>query len=148
LVNGRERKDIFDGDFFRELTIISQVPYLFSGTVKNNLTLFDGLKTEKLKEIPLVTEEMTGLLEDDRFVSNESAHISSGEREKMAIIRALLKESRWLILDEATAALDRQSKKMFEEYLLKRKDLTVIHISHTYREEDKENYDEVIRIGE
>ena len=59
-----------------------------------------------------------------------------------------MKHSKWLILDEATAALDKKSKKDFEEYLLGREDLTVIHISHTCGEEDMDRYDEVLRIGE
>ena len=132
-----------------KVTILSQVPYLFYGTVEENLTLFGTIDKEGLKTISVLSDDtFRKLLEENREISNESNEISNGEREKMALLRALLKHSRWLLLDEATAALDTKSKEKFEAYLLSRQDLTVIHISPTCKDEDLNRYDEILKIGE
>lgn len=132
-----------------KVTILLQVPYLFYGTVEENLTLFGTIDKEGLKTISVLSDDtFRKLLEENREISNESNEISNGEREKMALLRALLKHSRWLLLDEATEALDTKSKEKFEAYLLSRQDLTVIHISHTCKDEDLNRYDEILKIGE
>ena len=148
-INGVDRKLVPDREFFGEVTILSQVPYLFSGTAEENLTLFGTLDMKEMKTLSALSNDtLQKLFDGRREISNESNEISNGEREKIALLRALMKHSKWLILDEATAALDKKSKKDFEEYLLGREDLTVIHISHTCGEEDMDRYDEVLRIGE
>ena len=58
-----------------------------------------------------------------------------------------MRQNSWLILDEA-AALDKKSKQIFEKYILDRDDMTVLHISHNFQEEDAKMYDEIIVIGE
>ena len=134
---------------FRNLTIVSQVPYMFSGTVKDNITLFGKEDVKKLNNYSmLVDDSFWKLIYDDREISNESTHISNGEREKIALLRAFMRQSSWLILDEATAALDKKSKQIFEKYILDRDDMTVLHISHNFQEEDAKMYDEIIVIGE
>ena len=148
-VNGVDRKLVPDREFFGEVTILSQVPYLFSGTAEENLTLFGTLDMKEMKTLSALSNDtLQKLFDEHREVSNESNEISNGEREKIALLRALMKHSKWLILDEATAALDKKSKRDFEEYLLSREDLTVIHISHTCGEEDMDRYDEILRIGD
>lgn len=134
---------------FRNLTIVSQVPYMFSGTVKDNITLFGKEDVKKLNNYSmLVDDSFWKLIYDDREISNESTHISNGEREKIALLHAFMRQSSWLILDEATAALDKKSKQIFEKYILDRDDMTVLHISHNFQEEDAKMYDEIIVIGE
>lgn len=134
---------------FRNLTIVSQVPYMFSGTVKDNITLFGKEDVKNLSNYSmLVDDSFWKLIYDDRDISNESTHISNGEREKIALLRALMRQNSWLILDEATAALDKKSKQIFEKYILGRDDMTVLHISHNFQEEDAKMYDEIIVIGE
>lgn len=148
-VNGIDRKLISDEVFFNEVTVLSQVPYLFYGTAEENLTLFGTLDMKGMETFSgLLNDTIRKLLGENRKISNESNEISNGEREKMALLRALLKHSKWLILDEATAALDTKSKEKFEAYLLSRQDLTVIHISHTCKDEDLNRYDEILKIGE
>ena len=148
-MNGKKQEDVSDEDLFRNLTIVSQVPYMFSGTVKDNITLFGKEDVKNLSNYSmLVDDSFWKLIDDDRDISNESTHISNGEREKIALLRALMRQNSWLILDEATAALDKKSKQIFEKYILDRDDMTVLHISHNFQEEDAKMYDEIIVIGE
>lgn len=148
-MNGKKQEDVSDEDLFRNLTIVSQVPYMFSGTVKDNITLFGKEDVKNLSNYSmLVDDSFWKLIDDDRDISNESTHISNGEREKIALLRALMRQNSWLILDEATAALDKKSKPIFEKYILDRDDMTVLHISHNFQEEDAKMYDEIIVIGE
>lgn len=122
---------------------------MFSGTVKDNITLFGKEDVKNLNNYSmLVDDSFWKLIDDDRDISNESTHISNGEREKIALLRALMRQNSWLILDEATVALDKKSKQIFEKYILGRDDMTVLHISHNFQEEDAKMYDEIIVIGE
>lgn len=148
-INGKEQNEIPEKVLFDEVTVVSQVPYIFSGTVKDNLTLFQSIDMQKLEDLEeLLDEHMLELIRDKRIVSNDNSHLSNGEREKIALLRALMKGVKWIILDEATAALDKESKERFENYLLKREDLTIIHISHNYGEHVKNKYDEIITISQ
>lgn len=51
-MNGKKQEDVSDEDLFRNLTIVSQVPYMFSGTVKDNITLFgkEDVKTSAITQ--------------------------------------------------------------------------------------------------
>lgn len=117
---------------YRDLfSVITQSPYLFQGTIFDNLTVFGGneancnIREEKLLSFidKLPNREYTD-------IGNDSSHISGGEKQKIALYRALLKNSRILVMDEPTANYDVQSEKDFEEVILNnKKDITIV-ITH------------------
>ena len=150
LINGVDRGLIDEENLFRQLAVVSQTPYIFKGTVQNNIFLFQEPKPEEATALldGLQEEDMKRLLESTRALSDENEKISGGEKQKIAMLRALLKKPGWLILDESTAAMDRRSKEAVNRYICSRKDLTVIHISHDYNEDMMANYDKVIDIEE
>lgn len=115
-------------DFF---SVITQNPYLFQGTILDNLTVFGeneanyNRQEEKLLSFiyKLSNQEYTN-------IGNNSSHISGGEKQKIALYRALLKKSRILVMDEPTSNYDVQSEKYFEELVLNnKKDITIV-ITH------------------
>lgn len=117
---------------YRDLfSVIMQNPYLFKGTVKDNLTLFG--KNELSQELSgnkllSFVEHLSDGYNTD--IGNDASHISGGEKQKIALIRALASKSKILILDEPTAAYDKQSEEEFINVLRKCDKKIVILITH------------------
>lgn len=117
-----------------QIAFVEQEPILFFDTIRENI-LF-GLKpidnlNEKIDELgyrDLIESFPNGL---DTKISEKSANISGGEKQKISIIRALIKNPNILIMDEPNSALDKTSQQHLCELLTRLKqDKIIILISH------------------
>lgn len=115
---------------------VPQEPYLFSGTLRENLLLrtpdasdaeiLDALRTAAAEE--LVFRLSQGL---DTQVGERGSALSGGQRQRVAIARAILQKPAILILDEPTSALDEAAQqRLVSQLMCLRKQLTVIVITH------------------
>ena len=77
-------------------------------------------------------------------LTGNGENLSGGEREKIAIARALSRGKEWLLLDEATSGMDNETLLFVERMLLKLKDVTCISITHRYYEEILKMYDAIL----
>ncbi|KAK6037467.1 ABC transporter, ATP-binding protein [Cooperia oncophora] len=99
--------------------IVQQEPYLFNGTVKENISLGrEGVDDEKVKEaadMANVTEFVKNLDEGfDTYLGAGGVTLSGGQKQRIAIARAIATDPRILLLDEATSALDANSEKIVQ----------------------------------
>src|SRR5699024_798244 len=130
-LNGKAIND-YELFSYRDLfSVIMQNPYLFRGTVRDNLTLFG--KNELTQEI--LGNKLLNFVERlpegyDTDIGSDSSHISGGEKQKIALMRALASKSKILILDEPTAAYDKQSEKDFVDVLRGCDKKIIILITH------------------
>ncbi len=110
-LGGHEIKDFHPEDIKRYFAVVSQDTYLFNTTIEANLRLARPDATEEqileaLRQAQLYDFVMSLPQGLQTYVGEYGMAISGGERQRLAIARALLKDAPILILDEATANLD------------------------------------------
>ena len=115
---------------------VPQTPYIFSGTIKENLLLGsrpditekDILKACQIAEIESEIEQLP--LQFETKMDENAKILSGGQKQRLTIARALLSPAKILIFDEATSGLDTITEKKVVDNLMKLKDKTIIFIAH------------------
>ena len=119
----------------QQVVYLSQDTYLFQGTVRENIELGDFFTQKQLVE----TLDKVGL-NPELFLDITIKTLSGGQRQKVALARALIRRPEVLICDEITSSLDKESSILIENLLLSLSELTVIMITHKlYSQEEKFN---------
>ncbi|GAA5874651.1 hypothetical protein JCM8547_003948 [Rhodosporidiobolus lusitaniae] len=124
------------------LAIIPQEPLLFSGTIRTNLDpfgLFDDARLYDALRRSWLVEQTAGpdgsgqlsRFKLDSVVEDEGANMSVGERSLVSLARALVKDTRIVCLDEATASVDLETDSKIQQTIASEfKDKTLLTISH------------------
>ncbi|KAH9939277.1 uncharacterized protein BXZ73DRAFT_76000 [Epithele typhae] len=121
------------------ITIIPQVPELLSGTLRQNLDPFsqyddvvlnDALRAAGLFSLQAETDE--GKITLDSPISSGGSNLSVGQRQILALARAIVRQSKLLILDEATSAIDYETDEIIQQSLRQElgSDVTLLTIAH------------------
>ena len=121
-IDGHNLRDINQLSLRRQLGVVPQEPFLFAGTIRDNLIFArDYISDEELNSAidKIGLREMIERLPDgiDTTVHERGQSLSTGERQLLAIGRAFLANPRVLVLDEATSSLDLQSEVAVERAL-------------------------------
>jgi ABC-type multidrug transport system fused ATPase/permease subunit len=137
-----------------QISIVSQEPFLFNGTVRENI-LYGRLDASDVDVIAAAKaancHEFISRLPDgyDSRVGERGVKLSVGEKQRVSIARALLKDAPILILDEATASVDTATERLIQEALERlmagRTSFVIAHRLSTIRNADQVL---VIRAGE
>lgn len=125
-------------DLRAQVSVVSQDPYLFNDTIKNNILLGKVGATDE--EVALAAERAncTDFIQNlpagfDTICGEKATLLSGGQRQRLAIARAFLKDAPILILDEATSALDAESEQTVQAALAKLvKGRTTLLIAHRF----------------
>ena len=146
LVDGQDVKSVTRRSLARQMSMVLQEPFLFSGTVKDNI---------KYNHIDASDEEVEGAakavnahdfimrLEDgyETYLQERGGNLSIGQRQLISFARAIVANPRILILDEATASIDSYTEMLIQKALhALLRDRTAIVIAHrlsTIRGADK-----------
>lgn len=130
------------------LSVINQEIYLFEGTIKENILFDKSLEDKRLEKIihdvKLKETLQKKEVHMEYYLSNNGENLSGGEREKIAIARALGRGKEWLLLDEATAGMDSETLLSVENMLMKLDNVTCISITHRFYEEILKMYDVIL----
>ena len=133
-----------------KLAVIPQNPYLFQGTIEENINV-DGKSSyeevvsacEKSGALAFITKLENGF---DYQIGKNAAKLSGGEKQKIAVARALLKEADILLMDEATEGYDAESSMALHRLLCAElAEKTIIFVTHRY--EELEGVDKVYRLS-
>ncbi len=130
----------------RQIGIVQQDVFLFSGTIRENILygkleateeeVWDALRRAKLEEF--VTSQPDGL---DTVIGERGVKLSGGQKQRLAIARMFLKNPPILILDEATSALDTETELAIQQSLAElskgRTTLVIAHRLATIKDADR-----------
>ncbi|VDC00900.1 unnamed protein product [Peniophora sp. CBMAI 1063] len=142
LYDGIDTNAIRLDDLRSKITIIPQSPELLSGTIRDNLDPFDenddvtlnsALRASGLDSLQADNGETgSGTIALDTQVTNGGANLSVGQRQILALARALVRGSKLLILDEATSSIDHKTDGVIQTSLREElgRDVTVLVVAH------------------
>lgn len=146
LVDGHDLRDIHVEDYRKNIGLVLQEPYLFFGTIADNIAY--GKPGATRGEIVAAAKaarahEFIMRLSDgyDSMVGERGQQLSGGERQRISIARALLIDPAILILDEATSAVDteteREIQRALDNLVRGRTTLAIAHRLGTLRQADR-----------
>jgi len=135
-IDGRDIRDVQLKSLRDQMGIVLQDPFLFNGTVADNIAY--GNPDASLDQVVAAAKAanahdfIMGLLDGyDSILGERAIRLSSGERQRLSIARAILRNPRILILDEATSSMDTETEVKIQEALARLvKGRTTFAIAH------------------
>jgi ATP-binding cassette subfamily B protein len=159
LINGLDIRELEAYQFRSKLALVMQDPFLFSGTIRENIFQSNHEATQEREQFiieasnckPLIDRLEEGL---DTVLTEGGGSISSGERQLISIARAFAREPQLILFDEATSYIDSPTELRIQQALEKlmknRTALVIAHRLSTIRNADRIvvlNQGRIIEIG-
>jgi ABC-type multidrug transport system fused ATPase/permease subunit len=136
LVNGRDAYDYAERDWYTDLALVPQHPFLIEGTIAENIAFYrPGIAREDIERgarLANVHDEiMSWPAGYDTPVSERGGSLSGGQRQRVSLARAFAGRPSLLILDEPTSALDLQSEALIRDALeAAKQEMSLFVIAH------------------
>lgn len=135
-INGQDINNYSLQNYRKKIAYVPQDAFLFTGTIEENLTMgIDKIGHDKIKKVC----EVVGIhdfimslpFQYQTMIGENGINISGGQKQKIALARAVLRDTKILILDEPTSNIDEKSElKLWENLFDYLKECTVIIIAH------------------
>lgn len=134
------------GSTYDCITVVRQEANLFNDTLRNNLTMYCDIPDEKLLQIltKVGLEKLANLKALDSIIEEAGSNFSGGEKKRISLARALLRNTDILILDEPLANLDVTTAERIEELLLSIENKTMLIVSHQFTSTKLSRFDGVV----
>ncbi|MBD5535086.1 MAG: ABC transporter ATP-binding protein [Lachnospiraceae bacterium] len=147
---GQDIRNLSEEEIYVMVGVVDQVPYLFNASLYENITLFGKLPGQDSKEYCELLEEL-GLSALAKRVENMPLgdfgdNISGGERQRIAVARALIRRPQMLIFDEPAASLDPVTRDSLNELIFSLHGYTRIVITHDRREDYIARFDGAVKL--
>ena len=145
-VDGHDIRDISVESLNQQMSIVTQEPFLFSGTIRDNIrfnrSTADNNDVGTAATVVGAHEFIVGLERGyDTILQEKGRNLSAGQRQLICLARALVANPRILVLDEATATVDLETDIMIQQALVEvlrgRTSLIIAHRLSTIRNADR-----------
>ena len=128
-------------DIRNRIAVVSQKPYLFQGTIEENVNIERTALHRDVLDACIKSGAIAFIdrLEDGfkQRIGRNGAKLSGGEKQKLAVARAILKKADILLMDEATSGFDNESdRELFHMMCSELDEKTIIFITHRFEELD------------
>jgi len=146
LYGDQELRDISCESLYDAVSMVQQSVFVFNASIRDNITMFSPFPAERV-ERAISQSGLSALIAErgeDYLCGENGCGLSGGERQRIAIARSLLRGTPVLLVDEATAALDKETAAYVVNALLNLRDLTQIMVKHTLDAEQLARYDSIL----
>ena len=136
LLDGVDIRELDEDSIRNNITIISQNPYIFNLSIRDNLRLVKSDLTEKEMRRACKLACLDDFIETlpekyDTIVGESGVTLSGGQKQRLAIARAFVQKTEIILFDEATSALDNETQSKIEQAISNlQKDYTILMIAH------------------
>ena len=131
-IGGQDTVDLGEDRIFKEISYIQQEVFIFDGTIRENICLFQTYREEELQSV-IERAGLRNLVKEkglDYRCGENGAALSGGERQRISIARSLLRKTPILLADEITASLDKENSYLVLDTLLNIENTTEILVLH------------------
>lgn len=143
-----ELREISSSNLYEMESMIQQNVFVFNATIRDNITMFRDFPEERINEA-IRLSGLSALIEEkgpDYLCRENGSGLSGGEKQRISIARSLLKKSRVLLVDEATASLDAETAYQVSSAILGLEGVTGIVITHVLDEGLLKQYDGIFTL--
>ncbi|EGL82330.1 ABC transporter, CydDC cysteine exporter (CydDC-E) family, permease/ATP-binding protein CydD [Caldalkalibacillus thermarum TA2.A1] len=137
LINGQSRENVREEAWFDQLSYIAQHPYIFSGSIYDNVALANRKGASKREVFKAIEQaglaELVALLEQgiQTPIGEGGRGLSGGEKQRLALARAFVKQPSLVLFDEPTKGLDLKTEQILLQSMSQlAKTATVITVAH------------------
>lgn len=145
-IDGNNLKDVSCESLYELISIVEQDVFVFNASVRDNITMFrDFEKADVDRAIEAAGLSQFIAERGEGYLCGENGSaLSGGERQRISIARSLLRKTPVLLVDEATAALDKETAAHIVSGILDLKSLLRIVVTHALDESALKRYDKII----
>ena len=146
--DNEELRNISSDNLYEVEGIIQQNVFIFNATIKDNITMFQEFSDADI-ENAIKLSGLSKLIEEkgkDYLCGENGSGLSGGEKQRISIARSLLRKTQVLLVDEATAALDKETAFQVSNAILNLDGVTSIVVTHSLDEGLLKKYDEIITL--
>lgn len=144
--DNHELRNISSEALYDVVSVIQQNVVIFNATLRDNITMFRDIPMEEVDRM-IDAAGLRAFVEEhgEDYLCGENGNLlSGGERQRISIARSLLRKVSVLLVDEATAALDKQTAYQVSNAILDIEDVMKVVITHSLEENLLARFDEII----
>lgn len=144
--DGAELREVSTDSLYEMVSLVEQNVFVFDSTIRDNITMFRDFPQEQVDRAVRLSG-LQPLIEakgESYQCGENGANLSGGERQRISIARSLLRQAPVLLVDEATAALDKETAFQVSGAILDLDGLTRVVVTHALDEALLRRYDSIL----